>query len=394
MIFEKDAVILERNKRLEKILWGVAGLMVVAGGLQALLVGGPPMFFYVISLPLGLLTRVSAENWRAKSRTAHVRAAAEGVFVDGTLAAKRADIAHAVVQPRAGKKPTVRLRNKQRTILVEVEVEDDAEGAAFLRSIGHDAAAKKATFPTMSPVFATRARGVAALLAFVAPMFLGGLAIARIGAIAMVLTMILFVPLVFAVRRREVDVGADGLTLSWWTKRFIRWDEVRAVDTPTPDTVRVTLASGEKIPLRTATPGYGNKEQRSFARDALHKRIQDAALAHRARIGPRELAAQLMPGADHDAWLGDLKKLREGEGGYRAAAVREEDLWRVVEDPGAPEEARAAAAVLLRGTDGAKPRLRVAADAVASPRLRVALEAEEEEQAEEALKAYLRQRPR
>ena len=89
-------------------------------------------------------------------------------------------------------------------------------------------------------------------------------------------------------------------------------------------------------------------------------------------------------------WLSELKKLREGEGGYRNVALREEDLWRVVEDPGAPEEARAAAAVLVRNADGAKPRLRIAADAVASPRLRVALEAEEETEAEEALKAYLR----
>lgn len=394
MTFEKDAVVLERNKRLEKILWGVAAAMVVAGGLQPLLLGGPPMFFYLLSLPLGLLSRVSAENWRAKPREAQVRVSAEGVHVDGTPVAKPADIAHAVVQPRAGKKPTVRLRNKQRTILLELEVEDDAEGAAFLRSIGHDAAAKKATFPTISPVFATRARGVAALLALMLPMLLGAFAVARIGVTAVVITTIAaMLPFMLSVRRRDVDVGADGLTLSWWTKRFIRWDEIRSVETPSPDTMRVILASGEKIALRTPTAGYAFKEQRSLARDALHQRIQEAVSAHRARIGPRELAAQLMPRANHDTWLGDLKKLRDGEGGYRAAAVREEDLWRVVEDPGAPEEARAAAAVLLRGTDGAKPRLRIAADAVASPRLRVALEAEEEEQAEEALKAYLRQRP-
>jgi hypothetical protein len=57
--------------------------------------------------------------------------------------------------------------------------------------------------------------------------------------------------------------------------------------------------------------------------------------------------------------------------------LREEDLWRVVEDPRASEDARAAAALLLRKSLDApgKARVRVAAEATASPKLRVALEA-------------------
>jgi hypothetical protein len=172
----------------------------------------------------------------------------------------------------------------------------------------------------------------------------------------------------------------------------VPWDSVRAVETPAQDTVELTLESGEK--LHFASGGGVFDERRTLQRDALKRRIVEAIEAHRGRIGPRELATQLMPRADHGEWLEYLKKLRAGEGGYRAAAVRDDDLWRVVEDPGAPEEARAAAAVLLRQTDGAKPRLRIAADAVASPRLRVALEAEEEEQAEEALEAFIQRRPR
>lgn len=49
-------------------------------------------------------------------------------------------------------------------------------------------------------------------------------------------------------------------------------------------------------------------------------------------------------------------------------------LWTVVEDPAIPEDARAAAAVLLERDDAARARLRVAATDATSPRLRVALD--------------------
>ena len=74
-----------------------------------------------------------------------------------------------------------------------------------------------------------------------------------------------------------------------------------------------------------------------------------------------------------DAWRADLVHHRHGA--YRDAPLAEEALWRVVEDPRTAEDARAAAAVLLRdGRAGeeASSRLRVAAEE-ASPRLRVAL---------------------
>jgi hypothetical protein len=155
----------------------------------------------------------------------------------------------------------------------------------------------------------------------------------------------------------------------------------------------VVLTSGKHVDLRTGgKSGWGGKERAAMMRDALAQRIREAMEAHRARIGPRKLALQLARGErDKGEWITGLKKLQEGEGGYRAAAVREEDLWRIVEDPGAPEEARAAAAILLRSNEGARPRLRIAAEAVASPRLRVALEAEDEEAVDEALEAYVRQ---
>jgi len=71
--------------------------------------------------------------------------------------------------------------------------------------------------------------------------------------------------------------------------------------------------------------------------------------------------------------------------------VREEDLWEIVESSSAPEDARAAAALLLRGAEDDAParvRLRVASEAIVSKKLRIAIEAaagSDDAAAEEAL---------
>lgn len=78
--------------------------------------------------------------------------------------------------------------------------------------------------------------------------------------------------------------------------------------------------------------------------------------------------------------------------GPRDAPVDAERLWRVVEDPAAPEEARVGAAVALGdGLDAeGRARLRVVAGGTAGPRVRVALEAVAEGE-ETAVRAALEQ---
>src|SRR5262249_62187220 len=73
---------------------------------------------------------------------------------------------------------------------------------------------------------------------------------------------------------------------------------------------------------------------------------------------------------------------RDGAAGLRSAAVPDEELWRVIEDPTAPMDARAgAAAAIGRDLDEAgRTRLRVAAAACAAPKLRVALSAVADEE--------------
>jgi len=395
------SVVFDRNRRLERVL--IAGCVVafVAGIFQLALRGlhGPPLV-YAIAPMMGLLLRMWMDNWRAIRRNARVEVDREGVSVDGVRVVEAAKIAKGFVQPRKNDKPTVRLFDKRGVIVFEVEVEDEEEGAELLRKLGHDAATRKARFSVLSPAMSTQGRGVLALVGLLAAMLavVGGgiLALHLTGAPLVVAILPMFVAFAVAMRPMTVDVGADGISTRWnGRRRFISFDDVREITTPEEGAIRLMLASGKHLDLRLegARTGRGLHEQRRRRRDALLQRIREAMEAHRARIGPRELGERLARSErDKKTWLTDLRKLKDGEGGYRAAAVREEDLWRIVEDPGAPEESRAAAALLLRSDDGAKQRLRVAADAVASPRLRVALEADDDEAVDEALDAYCNER--
>lgn len=93
----------------------------------------------------------------------------------------------------------------------------------------------------------------------------------------------------------------------------------------------------------------------------------------------RTIAGSLVRGSRSVAeWLADLSAT-QGQSAYRGQRFRDEDLWSVLEEPTVPDEARAAAALLLvrepsTAETDTKARIRVAASDVASPHLRVAIE--------------------
>jgi hypothetical protein len=176
--------------------------------------------------------------------------------------------------------------------------------------------------------------------------------------------------LVYRNRAGECEIGADGVAVRWLgTKRFVPWTKVRAIEMVTNGSL---LTIDGEPPLLVRPVANRGPELLHLRKDALHDRLlaawkvpraeSDAALGERLARGGRPVAA----------WRKQLDAVREGD--YRAGAPREEDLWRIVEDPAAAPDARAAAALALRGTDEAAGRLRIAADAVAAPQLRVALE--------------------
>jgi len=132
----------------------------------------------------------------------------------------------------------------------------------------------------------------------------------------------------------------------------------------------------------TVTPGRAGR--------SVFDAIVEERRAHRARTVGRFDAHALRPaGNDGKEWLARLRALTDRVQSFRVEAPSREELFGILEDPLADEEARVAAAVVVSAerNDEALHRLRVARDATASPRLRVALDAaiEHPSDSEEAL---------
>ena len=214
--------------------------------------------------------------------------------------------------------------------------------------------------------------------------------------VAAPMTPFLVMPLVFAgMLPSKIAIGVDGVLVRWlWQKKFIPMSQIARIERADDRTVVLHLVDGSEELIYTSMrrrSGFGS----SWAvqhRDAVLARIGEAIMAYRARGPAADISALVGKGTrTRSEWLGALGKLRGAEGGYRDAVVRDDDLWRVVEDPSAPEDARGGAALLLRRSldEAGKARVRVAAEATASPKLRVALDAAASDTADEAMHAAL-----
>lgn len=220
----------------------------------------------------------------------------------------------------------------------------------------------------------------------------------------------------------DVELGPEGVTFGrLGLRRFLPYVSIASVEmlqragTPNSDgeggpvksrtvfsLVRFELRDGSHFDLGTgeheAPPDVGPGRAGAFGKfgvgDPLGRKLAGAVRerlreleAHEPRPASleRELARQ---GRDVGAWLSDLDRLRGPAGAtYRVAApVDNEQLFRVLENPAAGPGARAAAAVLLRGSlgPGDAPRARAVVERCASPRLRVALERALDDGADEA----------
>lgn len=162
-----------------------------------------------------------------------------------------------------------------------------------------------------------------------------------------------------------VELFGDGLRLSFGRKdRFVPIAELASVDVEAA-WVWLNLRSGERVRIVC-----GASTSQWLAR-TLTEKIATRASRVAAPI-EEQLAAQ--GAASRGTALGPTS----ASDAYRAIDMPHDALWTVVEDAGAPAEARAVAALALRRalpSDAVRPRMRVAADDVATPRLRVALDA-------------------
>ncbi len=406
--FERPLDLLERNKLIER-----GALAMLLGGpamLAAAAAGVFPQGFLGIHLAiLGLVLWLtnSRTNMRPRRRRARVRADREGVWANGELLVPSEAIADGFFQPRFARDlgrasslgSSVRLVDRRGRILFEAEAEE-REALDMLAALGLDPGSKRAEFTGSSPMYSTLGRNLLFVFGTTAATLLVAITLASMGIKAAgPLFPMLMVPVVLAgLLPSKIAIGVDGVLVRWfWQKKFIPMSQIAHLAPEGERTIKITLVDGRQEVLYTSVRRRNNldAEEGSSAwlhRDAVLARMREALATFRARGPTAQISALVGKGTrTRGEWLDALGKLREAEGGYRDTVVRDEDLWSVVEDPSAPEDARAGAAMLLRRSldEEGKARVRVAASAAASPRLRVALDATACEEDDSAVRSAL-----
>jgi hypothetical protein len=272
--------------------------------------------------------------------------------------------------------PEVRLLGRRAHEGWALAVRDEDEGTRLLAALGLDPSRAVAHFRIRQGVFASKRaqtvlNGALSAFGYQAYLFVSGPF--KLPFLALVLFF-----LVLNVLPSRVSIGADGvLVASLLRRRFYPFANV-ARATPTAWGVALVTKQGDEIELRTRARAAKGEQMHDATTMAIVARIEAgiARMTARADAGPDPATLVGRGSRSYEEWVASLRSLRS-EAGYRAAAVAEETLWRIAEDPKADAEARVGAALALRDSldEPGRVRLRGVVDASASPRLRVALEA-------------------
>jgi hypothetical protein len=196
--------------------------------------------------------------------------------------------------------------------------------------------------------------------------------------------------LLFASMRRQVVVGADGITLERpLVRRFIPFHAVVEV-VKEPGAVVVVLER-ERVPLSTG-PANDLSYEHLATQAALFDRIEQARRCHAEGASALpDLAALDRSGRSLADWRTALRRLTSGEASYRHRVLPREVLEAVVADPSATAERRIGAALALAsGEAQSRACVERSAASCADERLRAALSAAAVEAlAEEEMEAVL-----
>lgn len=278
----------------------------------------------------------------------------------------RADLVDGYFLPRTGatQTGTLRLLRRMRRSRFEAEIAT-TDARAALTALGLDAASHRATFGASSLALATLVRQV--LVVCLVP----NLTALPYGLFAIVpLLLLLAWP-------AKIVVGTDGFLVSWYGwKRFVPMTRVVSVDEHEQRAIALTLIDGKRLIWYTGARLKNTTPTQIGHRDAVLLRMREALALARTRLGAGRVAETVgRAGRSYPEWLAALTELRDGAG-YRTAAISRDELWRLLEDPAAADDARAGAAYLLRAGSAVDEiaRLRDAAEATVSPRLRVVLD--------------------
>ncbi len=326
-----------------------------------------------------------ARRWRHTVERGMLRVDARGLWLDGRLVARRDQLRVGYLATTSGG-PRVRLPAEALASLgeaSEIAVEREGEGRALLRALRLDPGHAKARFraflggqqrlrwlPWVFGPFMFVFAGL--LLTRAGPLPLVGLVLGTfflVGLVVMALTW----PV-------DIEVGADGVLVANRLRRtFFGFASMSDVLVDAGD-VAVCMTDGRRVHLGVNHRGrleraLGNEWEEYL--QAMAARIREGLAAHRQGGPPPDVAALVARGGrTTEAWLRALAHIPDTLAAFRSAAVPEEQLWCIVENPSLDEALRAGAAVALRGQLDAekRARLRVAAATSVSPRLRVALE--------------------
>jgi hypothetical protein len=336
---------------------------------------------------LGVLAGWIFLSMRAKRSKTHVtparlRVTADALEIEGRPPLRKSDILSAYLQPRTQELPIVRVRGRYWASSVDLGMKNQAQGKRLLESLGQDPSHAVARFRVRAGFENKTLRGLVSGLTAMGWLGMNMThAFSRSSAMSAAYTtffILVAAAMLSTFMPTTVTIGSDGvLVQKVLGSRFIPFAEVESIGTSmrSPHVIVLYLRDGKTIDLRTRA--NDRKVDVNDEARAIRVRLDEALAGFRLRDGGTEAIAWLARGARSTReWLGALRAL-SGDAGYRNAAILPEQLWRIVEDPGAEPSARAGAVVALGQALDAegKERVRRVALASASPRVRVALSA-------------------
>ena len=327
-----------------------------------------------------------AVTWQRTWRRVHGRVTADerGLLVDGKLVVAREKIRHAYVINDQGRTYVRFVRHGMIVRPIDLEVESEDEARRVLGALRQDAGSSVAEFAfTDGTPRSDRRR-----LLTIAPTVIAALTLALfiflmkvqhgneifVRPAGLLLYLLASSGAFFALyaRRTWITVGADGVHLRrpLAGSRFVSFRDLADVSMEKP-TITLRLVDGSTVcvhHLGEGRPELGYDRESEGA--ALVARIREAQAAFRA-ASPTSTRGFGRGHRSASEWIQHARALREDSIAYRAAAVPNEQLWRIVE--GGPRALRHDL------DDAGRTRLRLAAEACAERRLRVALESATQE---------------
>lgn len=169
----------------------------------------------------------------------------------------------------------------------------------------------------------------------------------------------------------DVAVGSDGLVVRGvGYERVVPYASVQSVDYGHRGVV-VRLHDGTEIALLTLSIAFPTQSER-LSRDRILEHAQRDFMAFRA-APPLPAGADLLAcgGRSPEAWRRACgSAVAEAPAGYRTASLSAEEVVEILENPAAPIELRAGAALALSASsDGAmRERVHAAIEACVAPR--------------------------